>query len=110
MNTTAETVKSTTKDKNAIFKTSLLPRGKRLLIAKDAKETKSAGGILLPNQVQQEQISGTIVRVGDKCEQNWSQGAQVYFAHVGCLSISDKNVGQDYVIVQEESIVAEVST
>ena len=90
----------------------LQPLGNRVLVEPSKAEEKSAGGVLLPESVQEKPAEGTVIAVGpgrlldngERQEMSVSEGDVVIYRKYGGTDITVE--GEDYVLVEEDSILA----
>jgi chaperonin GroES len=60
-----------TATKTARKKSTLIPLGDRVVVEREESETRTAGGILLPDSAKDKPARGTVVSVGEgKCDDN----------------------------------------
>jgi len=52
----------------------------RLIILVDKKDEMTAGGLYIPDELQEKSIHGKILSVGDKVKSTLSDGDEVYFS------------------------------
>ncbi len=83
------------------------PLGDRVLVKPDAVETKTAGGIIIPDTAQEKTQRGVVVAIGDDKEK--------ILVSVGQKVIHDKYAGTqiqidgvDHLILKAEDLVAVV--
>lgn len=80
---------------------SIKPIDNQVLIQPDAAETKTAGGIIIPDTAKLKSNSGTVVAVGPTATQV-KVNDKVFYPLYG---ITDFNIeGQPYIIIREPSI------
>lgn len=70
------------------------PAGKRILVLPDPVETKSAGGVYLPETAQQRPQVGTIIAVGEDAQLGFKPGERVAFGKSAGMRI-DFNITDD---------------
>jgi len=81
------------------------PNGKRLIITRKKRETKSKFGIIMPNTMAEKKLSeGYIERIGSGCDgDHWEEGQHVIFAQFAGQEIK---VGEDlYLVLPEEDVL-----
>ena len=90
----------------------LQPLGDRIVVEREASETATAGGILLPTSAQNKPSRGTVVAVGDgkllkngqRSELQVKAGDQVLFTSYGPDEIK---IGEDeYLLMREDDVLA----
>lgn len=83
----------------------VVPRRDLVLLQRVAAESKSAGGIILPDNAQEQRFEALVIRVGPDV-QNLEEGATVI---VGIYHGTEVKVeGEDFILIPDESILAEV--
>ena len=90
----------------------LQPLGNRVLVEPSEAEEKSAGGILLPESAQEKPAEGKVIAVGpgrllddgERAEMSIEEGDIVIYKKYGGTDITVD--GTDYVLVDEDSILA----
>lgn len=77
----------------------------RLIIKRDEAK-KESGGIIIPDKVQEPELTGTVVGVGDEVKESLSVGDRVLFGKSDGVSLDAKYVGSpgDYIIMDETQI------
>lgn len=90
----------------------LQPLGDRIVVEREASETATAGGILLPSGSQDKPSRGTVISVGDgkllkdgqRSELQVKPGDQVIFTSYGPDEIK---IGDDeYLLMREDDVLA----
>lgn len=92
--------------------TKLVPLGDRVVLKREAAETTTAGGIVLPDSAQDKPQRGTVVSVGDGYVRNdgtrialtVKEGDVVIFSTYGGDEISLGD--EDYLLLRESDILA----
>ena len=83
------------------------PLGDRVLVKPDAVETKTAGGIIIPDTAQEKTQRGVVVAVGDDKEKiKVSVGQKVI--HDKCAGTQIQIDGVDHLILKSNDLVAVV--
>ncbi len=90
----------------------LEPLGNRALVKPSEAEDKSAGGILLPESAQEAPAEGKVLAVGpgavldngERAEMSIKEGDVVIYRKYGGTEITID--GEDYVLVEEDSVLA----
>jgi|TARA_Y100000310_G_C20142821_1_gene561042 chaperonin GroES len=83
----------------------ICPNGSRLLILRDAVETVSSGGIVLPDSVKEQRLNkGVVVRVGTDPDLKMKEGCVVIFNEYAGTEVTDENV--TYLIIEESDVIA----
>lgn len=90
------------------------PYGDRILVERKEVETKTAGGILLPDAGKEKPMQGTVIAVGDGArndkgefmKMNLQAGDVIFFAKFGGTEI--KIDGKEYLILAERDVIAKV--
>ncbi|MCL1817664.1 MAG: co-chaperone GroES [Spirochaetaceae bacterium] len=86
----------------------LQPIGDRILLKVEAAETKTAGGLIIPDTAQEKTQTGNVVAVGDDKEAiKVKKGDRVMFDKYAGTSV--KIDGEDHLIVKMQDIIATVS-
>ena len=93
-------------------KPNIKPLGSKVLVKRLEAETKTAGGIVLPDSAQEKPRQGTVLSVGtgktladgSKAAMQVSEGDTVLFASYGADEI--KIDGVEYLLMDESSILA----
>ena len=101
--------KTATKKKNTV---AIRPLGERLLVKRVEAETKSAGGILLPESAKEKPKEGIINSLGEgktlddgnKSSFSVAVGDRVLFTSYAGTDV--KYAGEDYIIMREDDILA----
>lgn len=91
------------------------PLGDRILVQRLAAESKSAGGILLPESAKEKPKEGVIISLGDgrlldngdRAEWNVSVGDRVLFTSYGGTEV--KYNGEEYMIMEERDILGVIT-
>ena len=100
----------TTKTKTA-SKTSIRPLGDRVLVERVEAESKTAGGILLPDSAKEKPREGKVIALGDgrtldngeRSTFSVKVGDRVLFTPYGGTEV--KYGGQEYLIMDEKDIL-----
>ncbi len=90
----------------------LQPLGNRVLVEPSEAEDKSTGGILLPESAQEAPAEGKVLAVGpgalldngERAEMSIAEGDVVIYRKYGGTEITID--GDDYVLVEEDSVLA----
>ena len=90
----------------------LKPLADRVLVKVEEEETKTMGGILLPDTAQQKSQKGVVVAVGSgkmteegkRLPLEVKEGDEVLFAKYSGTEIEDK--GEKYLLLSERDILA----
>ncbi len=90
----------------------LQPLGSRVLVKPSEAEEKSTGGIILPETAQEQPAEGKVIAVGpgrilddgERQEISVSEGDVVIYKKFGGTDVTVD--GEDYVLVEEDSILA----
>ena len=86
----------------------LQPIGDRILLKVEAAETKTAGGLIIPDTAQEKTQTGKVVAVGDdKDAIKVKKGDRVMFDKYAGTNV--KIDGDDHLIVKMQDIIATVS-
>ena len=86
----------------------LQPIGDRVLLKVEAAETKTAGGLIIPDTAQEKTQTGKVVAVGDdKDAIKVKKGDKVMFDKYAGTTI--KIDGEDHLVVKMQDIIATVS-
>ncbi|MFT7486032.1 MAG: chaperonin GroES [Candidatus Paceibacteria bacterium] len=93
-------------------KVAIRPLGERMLVQRVEAESKSAGGILLPESAKEKPKEGMIIALGDgrmlengeRAEWTVSKGDRVLFTSYGGTEV--KFNGEEYLIMEERDILA----
>lgn len=88
------------------------PRGDHVLIKVQDKETKSLGGILLPESAQKRPTSGQVMELGDgktgldkEVSFQVQQGEEVLFSKFGFAFTELQLSGDEYILAREGDII-----
>ena len=81
------------------------PLGDRVLVKPDAVETKTAGGIIIPDTAQEKTQRGVVVAVGDDKEKIKVSVGQKVIQYAGTQIQID---GVDHLILKSNDLVAVV--
>ena len=100
-----------TKTKTASNKSSIRPLGDRVLVSRVEAESKTAGGILLPDSAKEKPREGKVVAIGDgrvlddgtRSTFSVKVGDRVLFTSYGGTEV--KFGGQEYLIMDEKDIL-----
>jgi len=92
-------------------KVGIRPLGERILVQRVEAESKSAGGILLPESAKEKPKEGKVISLGDgklldngeRAEWSISVGDRVLFTSYGGTEV--KYNGQEYLIMEERDIL-----
>jgi len=95
-------------------KTSVRPLGDRVIVKRIEAETKTAGGILLPDTAKEKPQRGKVIAVGDgalldsgkRATLSVKRGDEVLFAKYGGTEI--KIDGDEHLIMKEDDILAKI--
>ncbi|MDR1316170.1 MAG: co-chaperone GroES [Spirochaetales bacterium] len=83
----------------------LQPIGDRILLKVEAAETKTAGGLIIPDTAQEKTQTGKVIAVGDdKDAIKVKKGDRVMFDKYAGTSV--KLDGDDHLIVKMQDIIA----
>jgi chaperonin GroES len=83
----------------------LQPIGDRILLKVEAAETKTAGGLIIPDTAQEKTQTGKVVAVGDdKDAVKVKKGDRVMYDKYAGTSV--KIDGDDHLIVKMQDIIA----
>ena len=90
----------------------LQPLGNRVLVQPSEAEEQSAGGIILPESAQEQPAEGKVIAVGpgrilddgERQEISVSEGDVIIYKKFGGTDVAVD--GEDYVLVEEDSILA----
>ena len=101
-----------TKTSKPVTKSSIRPLGDRVLVMRTEAESKTAGGILLPDSAKEKPREGKIIAMGDgrvldngeRSTFSVKVGNRVLFTSYGGTEI--KFGGQEYLILDQDSIYA----
>jgi len=101
--------KSASKSKKTI---GIRPLGERLLVQRMEAESKTAGGILLPESAKEKPKEGKIIALGDgrlldsgeRAEWSVKAGDRVLFTSYGGTEV--KYNGEEFLIMEERDILA----
>jgi len=101
----------TTKTKTSSNKSSIRPLGDRVLVSRVEAESKTAGGILLPDSAKEKPREGKVVAIGDgrvlddgtRSTFSVKVGDRVLFTSYGGTEV--KYGGQEYLIMDEKDIL-----
>ena len=86
----------------------LQPIGDRILLKVEAAETKTAGGLIIPDTAQEKMQTGKVVAVGDdKDAIKVKKGDRVMFDKYAGTNV--KIDGEDHLVVKMQDIIATVS-
>jgi len=86
----------------------LQPIGDRVLLKVEAAETKTAGGLIIPDTAQEKTQTGKVLEVGDdKDAIKVKKGDRVMFDKYAGTNV--KIDGEDHLIVKMQDIIATVS-
>lgn len=105
-----------TKDKKKSGKLSLQPLGDRVVVERESSESKTAGGIVLPDSAKDKPARGTIKAIGDgKLNQKTGQrvplqvkvGDRVLFSSYAGDEF--KVDGQELLLMREDDILAVIA-
>ena len=96
-------------------KIGIRPLGERILVQRVEAESKSAGGILLPESAKEKPKEGKIIALGDgrlldsgeRAEWNVAVGDLVLFTSYGGTEV--KYNGQEYLIMEERDILGVIT-
>jgi chaperonin GroES len=85
----------------------LQPIGDRILLKVEAAETKTAGGLIIPDTAQEKTQTGKVIAVGDdKDAIKVKKGDRVMFDKYAGTSV--KLDGVDHLVVKMQDIIATV--
>lgn len=92
--------------------TNLKPLGDRIVARRDESETRTAGGIIIPENAKKESCAGTVLAVGPGKMTESGQllpmsvkpGDRVLFAKYGPTEVTQNN--QTFVILHESEVLA----
>jgi chaperonin GroES len=86
----------------------LQPIGDRILLKVEAAETKTAGGLIIPDTAQEKTQIGKVIAVGDdKDAIKVKKGDRVMFDKYAGTSV--KIDGDDHLVVKMQDIIATVN-
>lgn len=80
------------------------PLGKRVVIRKEEAEEKTASGIVLPSQAQEQPQVATVVAVGTSEKIKVKVGDKVIFAKYSGTEI--KYEGEELIIIEDDKLLA----
>ena len=100
-----------TKTKSATKNNSIRPLGDRVLVSRVEAESKTAGGILLPDSAKEKPREGKVIAIGDgrvldtgeRSTFSVKVGDRVLFTSYGGTEV--KFGGQEYLIMDEKDIL-----
>jgi chaperonin GroES len=81
------------------------PLSDRVLVKPEKMETKSAGGIIIPDTAQEKTQMGTVVAVGDDKEKIKVKAGD-HIMHDKYSGTAVKYDGEEYLIVKADDIIA----
>jgi len=101
----------TTKTKTTSSKSSIRPLGDRVLVSRVEAESKTAGGILLPDSAKEKPREGKVIAIGDgrvlddgtRSTFSVKVGDRVLFTSYGGTEV--KYGGNEYLIMDEKDIL-----
>ena len=87
------------------------PLGDRILVKREAEETKTAGGIVIPDRATEKSTFGTVVALGpgrrldngETCAPDMKVGDKVLFGKYSGSEVSFD--GDDFIIMREDDIL-----
>lgn len=83
---------------------SIKPLGERVLIKVKASETKTSGGLVIPQTSQEKTQEGDVIAVGESDKITVKAGDHVMYDKYAGTQI--KMDGEDYLIIKNEEILA----
>ena len=102
-------MKNKTIDKQLIKKFEKLqelcePRNQQVSILRDAAMEETEAGIFIPEDGQEDQVSGVVIQCSEDCDSIIPTGTRVYLDRFGCRVL---NIGkQEIIFAPEENILA----
>src|SRR4051794_13369179 len=92
----------------------LRPLGDRLIVKRHAEESKTAGGIVLPDTAKKKPQKGTVLAVGpgkldddgNRCGMQVREGDVVLFTAWAGDEFKDRGKGDEILVMHEEDILA----
>jgi len=92
----------------------LRPLGDRLIVKRHAEESKTAGGIVLPDNAKKKPQKGTVLAVGpgklkddgSRCGMQVREGDVVLFTAWAGDEFKDRGKGDEILVMHEEDILA----
>jgi chaperonin GroES len=88
------------------FEMAIKPLGKRVVIKKIEAEDKTASGIILPGQAQEQPQIAKVVAIGSADDMAVKVGDQVIFPKYSGTEV--KYAGEELIIIEEEKLLAVV--
>ncbi len=82
----------------------VIPLGDRVLVKPDESETKSPGGIIIPDAAREKTHQGYVIEIGDGKEVSVKPGQKVMYNKYGGTSI--KIDGEEHLILKTEDLIA----
>jgi len=83
----------------------VIPLADRVLVKPEEGETKSPGGIIIPDSAREKTQQGVIVEIGDPAlVTNVKNGQRVMYDKYGGISIKIK--GEEYLILKMDDLIA----
>lgn len=92
------TITNLTKSKSMIR-----PLADRVLVLPDPAETKTAGGIIIPDTAKEKPDSGTVIAVGGKVT-DIAEGNKVLYRKYAGTEVS--NEGKTYLVMKQDDVTA----
>jgi len=89
----------------------LRPLGDRILVERDAEETKTAGGIIIPDNAKEKPVQATVIAVGTGkvCQNGTIRPLEIAAGNkviIGKYSGTEiKFEGKDYLILKEDEVL-----
>lgn len=82
----------------------IVPVGKRLLIKRQTAETKTAGGLIIPEIAQKKEFKGTVVGIGAEVEEIQIGDVVQYAEHA--MPTPMKHEGTEHLLLQAGDVLA----
>ena len=82
----------------------IIPVGKRLLIKRHTAESKTAGGIIIPEVAQKKEYKGTVVGIGAEVEEISIGDVVQYAEHA--MPTPMKHEGEEHLLLQAGDVFA----
>ncbi len=82
----------------------IVPVGKRLLIKRQTAETKTAGGLIIPEIAQKKEFKGTVVGIGAEVEEIQIGDVVQYAEHA--MPTPMKHEGEEHLLLQAGDVFA----
>ena len=85
----------------------VLPFFDKLIVLRDSRENKTAGGIFIPESNTKLPDKGTVVAVGPDCE-HVAVGDRVIFPRLAGTDLSGENRAEEKVLLRERDLVGKL--